>query len=31
VEKIVGGIIADVRENGDAAILKYCRKFDVRS
>jgi len=28
VEQVVGGIIADVRENGDAAIIRYCRKFD---
>ncbi len=25
---IVAGIIADVRENGDAALYKYCEKFD---
>ena len=28
VEKIVSDIIADVRENGDAALKKYTRKFD---
>ncbi len=28
VEKIVADIIADVRENGDAALYKYCEKFD---
>ena len=28
VEDIVSGIIADVRENGDEALYKYCRKFD---
>lgn len=28
VEKIVADIIADVRENGDAALFKYGEKFD---
>ncbi len=28
VSGIVEGIIADVRENGDAALYKYCEKFD---
>lgn len=28
VEEIVSGIIADVRANGDAALLAYCEKFD---
>ncbi len=28
VEDIVSEIIADVRENGDAALYKYCEKFD---
>ena len=28
VEGIVTDIIADVRENGDAALYKYCEKFD---
>ena len=28
VEDIVSGIIKDVRENGDAALYKYCEKFD---
>ena len=28
VEKIVADIIADVRENGDEALYKYCEKFD---
>ncbi len=28
VTKIVADIIADVRENGDAALYKYCEKFD---
>ena len=28
VEEIVAGIIADVKENGDAALYKYCEKFD---
>lgn len=28
VEKIVSGIIADVIENKDAALKKYCAKFD---
>ena len=28
VEDIVADIIADVRENGDKAIFKYCEKFD---
>ncbi len=28
VTDIVTGIIADVRENGDAALYKYCEKFD---
>ncbi|MBQ8525607.1 MAG: histidinol dehydrogenase [Clostridia bacterium] len=28
VEQIVADIIADVRENGDAALYKYCEKFD---
>ena len=28
VEEIVAGIITDVKENGDAALYKYCEKFD---
>ena len=28
VEEIVFDIIADVRKNGDAALYKYCEKFD---
>ena len=28
VEDIVSGIIKDVKENGDAALYKYCEKFD---
>lgn len=28
VEDTVAGIIADVRQNGDAALYKYCEKFD---
>ena len=28
VEGIVADIIADVKRNGDAALLKYCEKFD---
>lgn len=28
VEDIVSGIIGDVKENGDAALYKYCEKFD---
>jgi len=28
VASIVSGIIADVRERGDAALLDYCEKFD---
>lgn len=28
VEDIVSEIIKDVRENGDAALFKYCEKFD---
>ena len=28
VEDVVAGIIEDVRENGDEALLRYCRKFD---
>ena len=28
VEKIVTDIINDVRENGDAALYRYCEKFD---
>ena len=28
VEEIVSGIIADVRANGDKALLAYCEKFD---
>ena len=28
VEKIVADIIADVKENGDAALYRYCEKFD---
>ena len=28
VEDIVADIIKDVRENGDAALYKYCEKFD---
>lgn len=28
VSEIVSDIIADVRQNGDAALFKYCEKFD---
>lgn len=28
VESAVAEIIADVRDNGDAAVLKYCERFD---
>ena len=28
VEQVVSDIIADVRANGDAALYKYCEKFD---
>ena len=28
VEAVVSDIIADVRQNGDRAVLEYCRKFD---
>ncbi len=28
VEKTVSEIISDVRENGDAALFRYCEKFD---
>ena len=28
VEKIVSGIISDVKTNGDTAVLDYCDKFD---
>ena len=28
VEAVVSDIIADVRENGDAALYKYCERFD---
>ncbi len=28
VSAVVRGILADVRENGDAALYKYCEKFD---
>lgn len=28
VEDVVAGILADVKENGDAALLRYCEKFD---
>ena len=28
VEEIVAGIIFDVKQNGDAALYKYCEKFD---
>ncbi|MBQ6789186.1 MAG: histidinol dehydrogenase [Clostridia bacterium] len=28
VEAVVSDIIVDVRENGDAALYKYCEKFD---
>ena len=28
VETVVSGILADVKENGDAALKKYCEKFD---
>jgi len=28
VEEIVSGIISDVRENGDKALIKYAEKFD---
>ena len=28
VESIVAQIIADVKENGDEALIRYCQKFD---
>lgn len=28
VEDVVTDILADVRENGDAALIRYCEKFD---
>lgn len=28
LEPIVAGILANVKEHGDAAVLEYCRKFD---
>lgn len=28
VEKVVAEIIADVKSNGDAALIRYCEKFD---
>ena len=28
VSGVVAGILADVRENGDRAVLKYTEKFD---
>ena len=28
LEPIVAGILANVKENGDKAVLEYCRKFD---
>ena len=28
VEKIVKLMLADIKKNGDAAVLKYTRKFD---
>ena len=28
VEAIVAEILADVRQNGDEAVLRYCAKFD---
>lgn len=31
VEQAVAGILADVRENGDAAVLRYTEKFDGAS
>ena len=31
VEDVVAGILADVKENGDAALLQYCEKFDGTS
>ena len=31
VEDVVTGILADVKENGDAAQLRYCEKFDGAS
>lgn len=31
VEDVVAGILADVKENGDAALLRYCEKFDGAS
>lgn len=31
VEDVVAGILADVKENGDAALLRYCEKFDGTS
>ena len=31
VEDVVTGILADVKENGDAALLRYCEKFDGAS
>ena len=31
VEDVAAGILADVKENGDAALLRYCEKFDGAS
>ena len=28
VEDAVADILADVKKNGDAAVLRYCEKFD---
>ena len=28
IERTVADILADVRENGDDAVLRYCEKFD---
>ena len=28
VEDTVSAILADVKENGDAALISYCQKFD---
>ena len=28
VEDVVSAILADVKENGDEALLRYCEKFD---
>lgn len=31
LEDVVAGILADVKENGDAALLRYCERFDGAS